>query len=154
VVEGPRGEAVEPAQPPGHGGGVGEQSRRPGENAVVVGGHLILERAQPLPVGLLLEQLIDGAVLVHDPDPVVGVAHAVTGKLQADHLVDLDAVEGAEILLFAVAHQRFDATGGGELEGEAHLLDLMPGSPEGGGEAVDVVIGPAVDEGNLTGGYQ
>ena len=64
-------------------------------------------------------------MLVHHPDDMIRMLHAVAGKLQADHLVDGDAIGGGEIQRLGVIHGVADIGFGLEAERQPEQLDFV-----------------------------
>jgi hypothetical protein len=113
---------------------------------------LLPEGSQAVIGGGLVIQVIDGAVLMQQPDDLVQVPGIVGREAQGDELVHGDPAEVVELDVGDEGHQVDDKPLRGELEREGHDLDLVPGLAQMGLKAPGMQFGAADDKRHLNRG--
>jgi hypothetical protein len=93
-------------------------------------------------------------MLVHQPDDVLGMAHPVPRKLDADHAIDVLPVRRGQLVAIAERHQALDVRLRGELERQAQQCDLVLARTQRRAQVVDVPLAPALQERRMTRRHQ
>ena len=126
--------------------GIGEDASRARQRPLVVVDDLPAQPMERRRGFVRIEQLVDGAMLVHQPYDMPWVVHSVARELKADYAVHVLAIRCRQVVTVAKRHRPFDVGFGRELERQSQQRDLVPARPQGCTEIVDVPLAATVQE--------